>query len=147
MIDTTTQEFVSILEKAGVVGEPCDEWQVQDAEQQLRVKLPPAYKAFLLIAGQGFGPFEGSHYAFEDDLAELQRVGRRILQRDQAELPPDAFVFFVHQGFVVRFFLLDEDDDPAVNEYVEYERPGKPVKQLARRFTDFLLHEIRATKS
>ena len=139
MIDAITEHFVSILRSHGVTGVPCDEWQVQEIEDGIGVILPPAYKAFLLLAGQGFAPFERSHYAFEDDLAELQRAGRRVAGSDRMELPGDAFVFFVHQGVAVWFFLLDDGDDPAVFEYVEH---SPPVKQLAPRFSEFLLQQI-----
>jgi hypothetical protein len=139
MIDEPVQGFVSVLQSAGVTGAPCDEWQVQDIEEQLGVKLPAAYKAFLLLAGQRFGLFEGSHYAVEDDLAELQRAGRRIARRAGVELPIEAFVFFVHQSVAVWFFLLDSGDDPAVHEYVEHS-PG--ARQLAAHFSDCLLQQL-----
>lgn len=144
MVDALTQEFVKVFQTGGISGEPCDEWQVLDIEQQLRVQLPPAYKAFLLLAGQAFGPFEGAHYALEDDLADIQRSARRILQRDHADLPSEAFVFFVHQGVAVRFFTLNSGEDPAVFEYVQ---GWPPVKQVALRFSDFLLQEVRESKS
>jgi hypothetical protein len=143
MIDVTTEKLVAMLQCAGIIGNPCDEWQVRDIEKQLRVELPPAYKAFLLLAGQGFEPFEGSHYALEDDLAELQRAGRRISHKDRADLSSEAFVFFIHQGVAVRFFLLDSSDDPAVYEYVEH---SPPAKQLAPRFSDFLLDKFRQSE-
>src|SRR5438874_1603325 len=122
MIDAATESLMGVLREGGVSGEPCDDWELRDLEAQLRVELPPTYKAFLLLAGRGFGPFEGSHYAL-DDLAEVQRAGRRIFRADDSDLPGGAFVFFVHQGFVVRFFLLDDGVDPAVFEYVEHWPP------------------------
>ena len=143
MIDADTESLMTVLRGGGVSGEPCDEWEVRDLEQQLRVEFPAAYRAFLHLAGHGFGPFEGSHYAVEDDLAELQRTGRRIFRADGGDLPGGAFVFFVHQGFVVRFVLLDDGPDPAVFEYVEH---WPPVKQLAAKFSEFLLHESRTSQ-
>jgi hypothetical protein len=142
MIDAATESLMALLCDGGVSGEPCDEWEVRDLEQQLRVELPPAYRAFLLVAGHGFGSFAGSHHAVDDDLAGLQRAGRRIFRGDGGDLPGGAFVFFVHQGFVVRFFLLDDGPDPAVFEYVEH---WPPVKQLATRFSEFLLQEVRTS--
>jgi len=78
MIDVDTQSLLAILRDGGVWGEGCDEWQIADVEQQLRVELPAAYKAFLLLAGQGFAPFEGSQYAIEDDLAAMQVEGKHM---------------------------------------------------------------------
>jgi hypothetical protein len=140
MIDATTESLMAVLREGGVSGEPCDEWEVRDLEQQLRAEFPLAYKAFLLLAGHSFGPFEGSHHAVDDDLAGLQRAGLRIFRGDGSDLPDGAFVFFVHQGVAVRFFLMDDGMDPAVFEYVEH---WPPVKQLSARFTDFLVQEVR----
>lgn len=142
MVDPTTHEFIAMLRSAGVTGDSCDEWQVKDVEQTLGVELPPAYKAFLLLAGRGFGPFQGSQYAIEDDLSELQRAGASIFRSDRMTLPASAFVFFVHQGVAARFFLLGSDNDPAVFEYVER---WPPAKQLAPSFSEFLLGEVRGT--
>jgi hypothetical protein len=47
----------------------------------------------------------------------------------------DAFVFLVHQGVAVWFFLLASGDDPAVYEYVEH---SPPANQLAPHFSEFL---------
>jgi len=139
MIDAATESLMVVLRDGGVSGEPCDEWEVRDLEAQLRVEFPPAYKAFLLLAGHGFGPFEGSHYAVDDDLAGVQRAGRGIFRGDGGDLPGGAFVFFMHQGVAVRFFLLDDGADPAVFEYVEH---WPPVKQIGARLSEFLLQEV-----
>jgi hypothetical protein len=139
-MDADTDELLAVLRDGGVRGDPCDDWEVRDLEQELRVELPSAYKAFLLSAGHGFGPFQGSHHAVDDDLAELQRVGRRILAKDGIKLPNGAFVFFAHQGVAIRFFLLDDGVDPAVFEYVEHQ---PPAKQLSDRFSRFVLQETR----
>jgi hypothetical protein len=89
MIDAATDSFVSRLRDLGLSGEACDEWTVRDLEQHLRVDLPPAYRAFLTVAGNGWEPLEGSHYAIEDDLPNLQRSGQRIMKHEGAKLPAD----------------------------------------------------------
>jgi len=139
MFDTKTINLISILQNCGVKGEPCDDWLVKDLEQQLGIKLPAAYKAFLLLAGHDFTPFHGSQYTLDDDLSELQRNGQNIFRKDHEMLPLGSFVFFVHQGFVIRFFLLEDGDDPPVFEYV---KGWPPAKQLAPRFSEFLKSEI-----
>jgi hypothetical protein len=147
MIDTITQQYVTRLTAAGITGAPCDEWEVRDLEQQLRVTLPTAFKAFLLVAGKYFDPFVGSQYILghdggdlEIDPAEVQRRGERIFRRDGHALPSNAFVFFTHHGTATRFLLLDGSDDPAVFEYVEHEPPSR---QLASSFSAFLVDEVR----
>jgi hypothetical protein len=147
MIDDKTQTYMAVLRVGGVSGDACDEWQVCDLEQQLHVTLPPAYKAFLLLAGKWFEPFVGSQYILEHDCgelthdpAELQRAGRGILQEDGEDLPAGAFVFFKHHGTELRFFLLDDGDDPAVYEYVEHEPPAQKV---AASFSMFVLQQVK----
>ena len=108
-------------------------------ERQLRVQFPAAYKAFLLLAGGGWEPLEGSHYAIEDDLARLQRAGRRIAAHGKADLPRDAFVFFVHQGFACYFFLLQDGDDPAVYHCVD---GMGPIQRISNRFSEWVLGKL-----
>jgi hypothetical protein len=131
MIDASTSSFVTRLRDLGVSGEACDEWTVQDLEQRLRVNLPPAYKAFLILAGNGWEPLEGSHYTVEDDLANLQRSGQRIMKHDGGKLPDDAFVFLVHQGYACNFFLMqDGEDPPGTNMLKECRRRGASQRGL-----------------
>lgn len=144
MIDAKTQSFVALLRDYGVNGERCDEWAVRDLEQQLGVELPPAYKAFLVVAGNGCEPLEGSHYAVEDDLASLQHTARRIMKRDGADLLTDAFVVLVHQGYAFNFYLLNDGEDPAVYEYVQ---GMPPVRQVAARFSEWLSNEVIRSRS
>jgi len=137
-----TLDFVTALRTAGISGEPCDEPTVRDLEQRLGISLPPAYRAFLLVAGHGFLTWAGSHHALDDDIAELQLKGKRLLKSRGAGLPADAFVFLIHQGAAVRFFLLGDGDDPAVYQWVDLAEP-KPIEQVGRNFTAFVLESKR----
>jgi hypothetical protein len=144
MIDAATRSFVTRLRDFGVSGAACDEWTVQDLEQQFSVELPPAYKAFLILAGNGWEPLEGSHYAIEDDLANLQRSGQRIMKHGGGKLPDDAFVFLVHQGYACNFFLTQDGEDPPVYESVE----GTPqVRRVAARLTEWLVAELSRSRA
>jgi hypothetical protein len=57
------------------------QWAVRGLEQQLGVEFPPAYRAFLLVAGNGCEPLEGSHYAVEDDLCSKATGANRAPRR------------------------------------------------------------------
>jgi hypothetical protein len=147
MIDAITQQYVKHLSEAGITGDPCDEWEIRDLEQQLGVALPPAFKAFLLLAGKRFDPFVGSQYvlghdggALQINPAEVQQRARNIFRRDGQKPPSNSFMFFAHHGTAARYYLLDGGDDPAVYEYVEHE---PPPKQVASSFSAFLAEEVR----
>jgi SMI1/KNR4 family protein SUKH-1 len=136
-IDEQTEKIASQLRANGITGEPCDEWTISDLEQQLGVTFPAAYRAFLLIAGNGFAPWEGSVYAV-DDVTDLQRRGRELPVKRGSALPSDAFAFFCHQGAAIAFFLLGDGEDPAVFEWVDYENP-RPIEQVASSFRASLI--------
>jgi hypothetical protein len=144
MIDAVTESFMTRLRDLGVNGEACDESVVRDLEQQLRLEFPPAYKAFLIVAGAGWQPLEGSHYTIEDDLANLQRSGKRILKHKGARPPDGSFVFLVHQGYACNFFLLHDGEDPPVYEYAE----GMAATQrVAHRFTNWLADVLSRSRA
>jgi hypothetical protein len=144
MTDPATQSFISSFREAGVTGIPCDEWEITQLQQDLGLELPPAYKAFLAIAGNGFAPLEGSHYALKDDLSELQKDGQRIAAREKSTLPAGAFVFLVHQGFACLFFVLHDMDDPAVFECVE---GGGPPRAVSLRFSDWVREQLASSRA
>jgi hypothetical protein len=139
MSDPTADSFIALLRGFGLAGEACDEGTVRGLEEQLHVELPPAYKAFLAIAGNGWEALEGSHYTVEDDLTSLQCSGQRIMKHDGANLPADAFVFLVHQGYAFNFFLTQDGQDPAVYQYVE---GMPPVRRVAARFSEWVSKEV-----
>ena len=87
MIDTTTKSFLSMFRDGRVARNPCEELVIHDLQKQLGVELPAGYKTFVLLAGRGCEPLEGSKYAVKDDPAELQHAGRRIAADEKANLP------------------------------------------------------------
>jgi hypothetical protein len=142
--DETTAAFAKALHASGIIGEPCNENMIRDLEQQIDVKLPAAYRAFLLVAGRGFPTWQGSHHTFDDIMGlddrrpPLQSWGDSLLKRHGSRLPDGAFVFFIHQGAALEFFLLDGGDNPAVFEWVDFQLP-QPIKQVAPSFTEHVL--------
>ena len=144
MRDPATESYVSTFRKAGVAGIPCTEVDISDVQRELGVELPPAYKAFLTIAGNGFEPLEGSLYAVEDDLCELQQAGRRIAADQKTALLPGAFVFLVHQGFACLFFVLHDMDDPVDFQCVEGSGAPRPI---SKRFSEWVLEQLAAYRA
>lgn len=123
----------------------CTEKEVAKLEDQIGLKLPKAYKEFMIWAGNGLGTFEiGSEFYYDQDLVDLQRMANDLLLENNfpQKLPKDSFVFWGHQGYMFCFFLTSEGDDPPVHYYREsFEKDF--AWNYHRHFTDFLLVEMR----
>ena len=138
MTDSITDSFILLLEARGLKGNRSDELTIRDLEECLRVDLPRAYKAFLIVAGNDCEALEGSHYTIEDDLVSLQRSGRKIMKQRGGAAITDAFVFLVHQGYVCNFFLLNDGDDPPVYEFVQ---GIARARKVAGSFSEWLCNQ------
>ena len=124
----------------------CTPQEVAELEREIGLKLPLAYKEFLLWAGKGLGVFEeGSTFYYDQDLIELQQTAREFLIEDNfpKELPDDAFVFWMHQGYMFCFFRMSEGDNPLVHNYSEGRNEGQIFYNKENSFTDFWRGEIK----
>ncbi len=125
----------------------CTPQEIAELEQQLKLELPLAYKEFLLYAGKGLGSFEnGSRIFYDDDvgLIELQQIAREFLAEDDfpQKLPDDAYVFWMHQGYMFCFFRTSEGDNPPVHFHQESFKDDFAWNHQ-KHFTDFLIVEMR----
>lgn len=59
---------------------------------------------------------------------------------DSIVLPERAFVFSMHQGYEIRFFILNAEDNPPVVEW--YEGSAKGIVKLYDSFEEFLSDSI-----
>lgn len=71
--------------------------------------------------GHGAGTFMLGSSFFYNDLIDNQKYAQELLEEDHfpIPLPPDAFVFFMHQGYQFSFFRESDGDDPPVYYYLE----------------------------
>jgi hypothetical protein len=93
---------------------PCTEDEIAFLERWLKRPCPQAYREFLHWMGYwGGGLFVGSDFFYER-LMNMQEWARALLEEDHypGELPEDAFVFFMHQGYRFYFFRFSEGADP-----------------------------------
>ena len=97
--------------------EGCSEEQIEEIESWSGVKLPDDYRAFLKVAGvRAPRLWQGTDFEFRR-LKTMQVEGRELLEAAGVELPSDAFVFYMHQGYVLFFvspggvFHYEEDDE------------------------------------
>ena len=112
--------------------------------QQLGISLPAAYQEFLLWMGHGAGKFLRGSDCFFQHLPYLPEWALELLQENNfpENLPDDAFIFLMHQGYQFRFFRLLEGDDPAIYSYCEGTKQTSFIKSH-ERFSDFLETEVK----
>lgn len=112
---------------SGWVVQGCSMEEVESLEKQYGIRLPLAYREFLLIMGYGAGALFRGTDAFYRRLSELREGAEELLAEDNADfkMPADCFVFAMHQGYQFWFFYLSEAvEDPPVYYYYEgWERP------------------------
>lgn len=115
--------------------------EVQALSRHAGISLPSAYTAFLLAVGNGAGKFLQGSDVFLSAIRDLKKEAVNLLRENDEEfiLPPDAFVFLMHQGYEFDYFIASEGDDPPVYQYVEGN--GPPVK-VWNSFSDFLRESI-----
>jgi hypothetical protein len=114
-------DFIAHYATRGLTGTPCLPAEVAALEGELGVKLPAAYRAYLLHMGRSPDVFVGTDWALRY-LRRLQSGARTLLTEngEPFELPPKAFVFLMHQGYQFMYFIADGlNDDPAVYYYLE----------------------------
>ena len=99
---------------------PLSQQEIRDLELRLKIKLPIQYKDFLLSMGRGAGKFMQGSSVFYDDIFSLNEWGKELIEENGfKELPEDAFVFWMHQGYQLAFFRLSEGEDPPIYYYSE----------------------------
>lgn len=119
----------------------CDEAEVEHLEGNLSVRLPLAYRLFLLSMGKCAGNlFSGTDIFYE----RISRFREWLLEAvaesgDNFALPGDAVVFMSHQGVVFMFFRTSDGDDPPVYRYCQ--GTGAPIVQ-DQSFIEFLRSAI-----
>ena len=118
--------------------------EVEQSEQSIGFALPIQYREFLLAIGHDAGLlFRGTDILFRnvEDLLELRNEAEDLLEENKEtfNLPADAFVFSMHQGYEFNFFVLSEGNDPPVYQYVEGD--GPPVL-VWDSFSTFLRQSI-----
>ncbi len=105
----TIKLLSEILRSRGNKLSPCNARDIENIEQKLKVKLPEEYLEFLLTMGRGAGKFMLGSDVFIDELLTLKEGALEIIDENNLPpLPPNAFVFWMHQGYQFAFFEINE---------------------------------------
>lgn len=115
--------------------------EVSLLERSANLKFPLQYKEFLVGVGNGAGEFFVGTDIFLRSLDGLQDAAVYLLEENNEDfqLPKDAFVFSMHQGYEFKYFKGSEGNDPPIYQYVEGMGPPKLVWNS---FSDFLKDSI-----
>jgi len=113
-------KVIARLNKHGYVLTPCKRYEVANVEEELSIKLPVAYKEFLLEMGKNANSFMVGSSCYYDEILYLKGWADELLEENKFKaLPNNCFVFWMHQGYQFAFFFLDAGDDPPVYYYSE----------------------------
>lgn len=123
---------------------PCTLEEIEGIEQNIKHLLPGTYREFLLWMGRSGGGFLRGSDCFYKHLGDIQIWARELLEEDHfpGEIPENAFVFFMHQGYQFNFFSLNEGDNPPIYYYLEESPTRTSFLQIYPHFSDFLLTEM-----
>jgi hypothetical protein len=120
----------------------CSDDEISTLEARYHLSLPKLYKEFLREMGHRAGSFYQGTDFFYESLFDLRESAEELLREDESrfQLPDDAFVFFMHQGYQFMYFrTANRDDDPPVFNYLEgYSVP----RQAYDSFSTFLLESV-----
>ena len=139
-LENAKQQFVRLDICHHTEIEPCTTEEINILEKQLKISFPGAYREFLLWMGHGAGRFLRGAEFFYGRLFVLLDWANEVLEENHfpGNLPQNAFVFYMHQGYEFAFFIVGEGDDPPVYYYNEtIARSSFAVKHNS--FSEFLL--------
>lgn len=124
-LDDAKAQFEQLCQNERIPFEarPASEAEIQNAEQQLRIRFPIAYREFLLWMGNGGHHFL-DHFVFSISRLPLNQIdARELVEDDTSEtLPEDEIVlFWGNQGYYFKFICASDGDNPRVHEFYEGE--------------------------
>lgn len=101
--------------------QPCSPEEVERLEEDLKLKLPEAYREFLLWCGNRCGFLRSDRYFWsdvKDSHREWLEETMEIHNLSMTLIPSDAIIFYVnHGGYVYAFICASEGDNPPVHAF------------------------------
>jgi hypothetical protein len=137
-VDEAVAEFVAHYRSIGLTGTPFNPDQVAALARHLGLPLPPAYRAYLLVAGAYPPPALVGSDCHGEYLFRLRGWADDLLAECgyPFALPADAVVFLMHQGYQFCYFRADGcTDDPPVFDFIEGMAAPYAPARLFERFS------------
>jgi hypothetical protein len=144
----TPQELAHLIIESGLPDSEgtagCSEADIADIESRSNVKLPVAYRDFLLALGRSSEDFFSDVSFVYPTIRDDQKSITNIL--GTFKLPASAYVFMVRNDLIL-FFDIKDGDDPPVYRYVQGDQATEKAADTFSEFlTDYLLTEIKMRK-
>jgi hypothetical protein len=139
MMDKTINDFVTYIKANYPKYQGSSLSEIETIETSY--SLPSSYKLFLMNFGKGIDGFmEGSDYTLKF-LSGMKKSANDILvKQGLQELPENAFVFWMHQGYQFCFFLIEDGiSNPEIHYFNECFKNLVAIK-LADTLSNFLFY-------
>jgi hypothetical protein len=113
-------QLCDAIERSGERMESCSRTEVEALQALTSMTLPAVYLFFLERCGRGAGRWMLGSDCFYPALRSLNKCASELLMENGLEtLPPDVFVFWMHQGYQFAYFEMDGSEDPVVHYFTE----------------------------
>lgn len=140
IVDLLVNSQIATVEKI----KGCSDNEIKELEKEFGHGFPAIYREFLLAIGYRAGLLFRGTEIFFGSIRGLIQYANELLGENQESfnLPEDAFVFSMYQGYEFNYFRFSEGENPPVYQYIE----GNGEPKLAwESFSNFLLEEIKIT--
>lgn len=142
----TIEQIADELHRMGNRLQPLTAKEVDLIETRFKLVLPQLYKQFLRTMGNGAGNYmQGSSVFYKDIFFLRDWATETLVENAMMPLDDDAFVFWMHQGYQIAYFKLDEGDNPPVYFFSEGENSYEFHKKN-NTLIDFFLEELDILK-
>ena len=140
-------EIAKFLKKKGEKLRPLYFEQIKAIETKYAIQLPKVYKEFLSLMGESAGNYMLGTSVFYDELLSLQEWTYELIEENSLPpLPPNSFVFWMHQGYQAAYFRTVEGDDPPVYFFSEGMKENKFIL-MTYSLTDFFIMQLKISFS
>ncbi|WP_375559716.1 SMI1/KNR4 family protein [Bernardetia sp. OM2101] len=129
--------LVDFLKLSGEVFTPLSQKKIDSLQRLYDINLPIAYIEFLTVMGKGASRFMRGSSVFYPELLELKDWAKELTdENNMSELPKNAFTFWMHQGYQMAYFLVDDSPNPTVYYFSEGNKNNDWIEVSS--FTEFL---------